>query len=248
MTNWLRHSAARGILTSRYPDRAATDEELPEAGRTPTARPEELARLSDGSRSLCPTGAIGERAVDQGRCIRCERCLAIGLRPSGSTAASVGTREELRGSSNAADRRPTPVAPFGTSLHVFMIDVGSCHACNAEVLALGSPYYDLNRLGLFFTNSPRHADVLVVVGVPTPEMAEPLRRTYEAMPRPKTVLAVGACAIDGGIFAGGPRTGSSVSDIVPVDLYVAGCPPPPVAILEGILALAGRGATAEEDR
>ena len=248
MTSWIRHSAARGILTSRYPDRAATDGELPEAGRTPTAHPEELARLSDGERSLCPTGAIREQAVDQGRCIRCERCFAFGLRPLGSPAMNAGTREELRESAGLADRRPTSVAPFGTSLHVFMIDVGSCHACNAEVLALGTPYYDLNRLGLFFTNSPRHADVLVVVGVPTPEMVEPLRRTYEAMPGPKAVLAVGACAIDRGIFADGPRTGSSVGEIVPVDLYVAGCPPPPVAILEGVLALAGRGATPEERR
>lgn len=120
------------------------------------------------------------------------------------------------------------------------MDVGSCNACNLEVLALANPYYDAYRLGIAFTNSPRHADLLIVVGVPTAALSEPLQRTYEAMPAPKAVLAVGACAIDGGIFEGGPEWIAPVRSIVPVDLYVTGCPPPPLAVLDGILRLAGR--------
>lgn len=121
-----------------------------------------------------------------------------------------------------------------------MIDVGSCNACNLEVLNLSSPYYDLTRLGFSFTNSPKHADALVVVGTLNPAMVEVLRRTYESMPEPKLVISVGACAISGGAFRGAQGFASSVNEAIPVDVTVPGCPPSPIQILEGLLLAAGK--------
>lgn len=251
MTSWIRHAYSKGIVTTSFPDTPPTPDELPSGTCAPGASPGVLSRLTADVRSLCPTEAITTTEVDQGKCVRCARCLHHGLFGSAGTSGTVGVRDALHwpdGHPPADPPRPDPpLATLARSVHVFLIDVGSCQGCNLEVLGLSNPYYDLNRLGLFFTNSPRHADVLVVVGVPTPAMVEPLRRTFEAMPSPKAVLAVGACAIDGGVFAGAPALRSPVSRVIPVDLYVAGCPPPPVAILEGLIRLARGpvGASAE---
>ena len=239
--SWIRHAFDRGILTSRYPAEPDREEELPLLGHA--------VAPSEGIPTAgipCPTAAISAEGVDQGRCVRCARCFAHGFRPVGGAEASAGTRSSLRWPGGHRDlsregSAPAPLPAFARSLHLFLIDVGSCQACNYETLQLANPYYDLHRLGLFFTNSPRQADVLIVVGVPTPAMAEPLRRTYEAIPDPKAVLAVGACAIDGGLFEDEGRPESRVAAIVPVDRYVAGCPPPPLAILEGLLEIGGRG-------
>jgi Ni,Fe-hydrogenase III small subunit len=124
---------------------------------------------------------------------------------------------------------------FGRSLHIRHVDAGSCNACESEIKLLTSPYYDLHRLGLFFTPSPRHADLLLVTGPITRGMEEPLRRTYEAMPDPKLVVAVGACACDGGLFAAGPFTRGGLTDVLPVDAYIPGCPPSPLALIHGLL-------------
>ncbi len=240
--SWLGQAAAIGILTTEFPRRPADPEELPAAARAPGAGPVALASLPPEVRAACPTGAISLTEIDQGKCVRCARCLPAGLVPAPDASANLGSRAGLRWPDGRppGGTGPAPLAELGPSLHVFLVDVGSCQGCNLEVMGLANPYYDLHRLGMFFTNSPRHADVLVVVGVPTAAMVEPLRRTFEAMPAPKAVLAVGACAIDGGIFAEAPGRAAAVGEIVPVDLYVAGCPPAPVAILEGILALGRR--------
>lgn len=125
---------------------------------------------------------------------------------------------------------------FGHSLHIRVVDAGSCNGCEIEIAALNNPYYDLERFGLHFVASPRHADCLLVTGPVTRNMADPLRRTYEATPSPKLVVAVGDCARDCGIFAGAYGVVGPVSEIVPVDVIVAGCPPAPDMILSGILA------------
>lgn len=125
---------------------------------------------------------------------------------------------------------------FGRSLHIRQIDAGSCNGCELEIGALNNPYYDLERFGMHFVASPRHADCLLVTGPVTVNMADPLRRTYEATPHPKIVVAVGDCARDCGIFAGAYGIAGSVADIIPVDVLIAGCPPAPAAILDGILA------------
>lgn len=244
MTSWIMQAARRGILTSRFPRAPATDEEFPDSGRPPAATARTLAGLDAEARAVCPTGAIGTDRLDQGCCIRCARCRPLGLNPVAGVDRNVGTRSGLVWPGGEPPARvavgPAPLAGIGRSLHLFFIDVGSCQGCNRELLGLASPYYDLERLGFALTNSPRHADLLVVVGVPTAAMVEPLKRTFAALPAPKAVLAVGACAIDGGIFH--DPSMPSVGEVVPVDLFVAGCPPPPIAILQGILALAGRAA------
>ena len=124
---------------------------------------------------------------------------------------------------------------FGRSLHIRQVDPGSCNGCELEISALNSPYYDLEQFGLHFVASPRHADCLLVTGPVTRNMADPLKRTYEATPDPKMVVAVGDCAHDCGIFKGAYAVFGSVADVIPVDVIVHGCPPTPRAILEGIL-------------
>lgn len=124
---------------------------------------------------------------------------------------------------------------FGRSLHIREVDAGSCNGCELEINALNNPYYDLERFGMHFVASPRHADCLLVTGPVTRNMADPLKRTYDATPDPKIVVAVGDCAQSCGIFAGGYGVVGPVSAIVPVDVLVPGCPPTPQVILRGIL-------------
>ncbi|CAA7624609.1 NADH-quinone oxidoreductase subunit B family protein [Magnetospirillum sp. UT-4] len=126
---------------------------------------------------------------------------------------------------------------LGRSLAIREVDAGSCNGCELEIHAVNNPVYDLERFGIKFTASPRHADVLLVTGPVTWNMAEALMRTYEATPAPKWVVAMGDCARDGGCFAGSYAVAGGVSAIIPVDLHIKGCPPPPRDILAGLLAL-----------
>jgi len=136
---------------------------------------------------------------------------------------------------------------LGRSLSIRMVDAGSCNGCELEINALANPYYDLERFGLHFVASPRHADVLMVTGPVTHHMATALRRTYDAMPAPKWVVAVGDCARAGGCFAGSYAVAGGVEAIVPVDLHIPGCAPSPNALLSGLLALLQKtGATARQ--
>ncbi|MCG6858650.1 MAG: NADH-quinone oxidoreductase subunit B family protein [Salaquimonas sp.] len=126
---------------------------------------------------------------------------------------------------------------LGRSLSIRQVDAGSCNGCELEIHALNNAYYDLERFGLHFVASPRHADVLLVTGPVTKNMAEALKRTYDATPDPKWVVAAGDCAANGGCFAGSYAVVGGVSEIVPVDLTISGCPPTPTALLEGLLAI-----------
>jgi Ni,Fe-hydrogenase III small subunit len=128
-------------------------------------------------------------------------------------------------------------ALLGRSLSIRQVDAGSCNGCELEIHALNNPYYDLERFGLRFVASPRHADVLLVTGPVTRNMAEALRRTWAATPAPKWVVAAGACARDGGCFAGSYAIEGGVAAVLPVDLHIPGCPPTPTQLLEGLLAL-----------
>ena len=123
------------------------------------------------------------------------------------------------------------------SVQVRHVDAGSCNGCELEIHALNNSFYDLERFGLRFVASPRHADVIMVTGPVTRNMAEALKRTYDATPSPKWVIAVGDCALNGGIFAGAYAVAGGVSAVLPVDLHIPGCPPPPTALLRGLLAL-----------
>jgi Ni,Fe-hydrogenase III small subunit len=128
-------------------------------------------------------------------------------------------------------------ARLGRSLSIRQVDAGSCNGCELEIHALNNAFYDLERLGLHFVASPRHADVLMVTGPVTKNMREALLRTYNATPDPKWVVAVGACAADGGIFAGSYAVAGGVGDVIAVDLHIPGCPPSPTVLLKGLIAL-----------
>jgi Ni,Fe-hydrogenase III small subunit len=142
------------------------------------------------------------------------------------------TLAELARSVNRAAR-----ARLGRSLSIRHVDAGSCNGCELEMHALSNAFYDLERLGLRFVASPRHADVLTVTGPVTTNMREALLRTYDATPDPKWVIAIGQCAADGGIFSKSYAVVGAVKDVIPVDLHVRGCPPSPTDILRGLIAL-----------
>ena len=131
------------------------------------------------------------------------------------------------------------LATLGRALAIRHVDAGSCNGCELEIHALSNAFYDLERFGLKFVASPRHADVLLVTGPVTKNMRQALERTYAATPDPKWVVAVGDCALDGGLFAGSYGVVGGVSAVVPVDLHIRGCPPTPTALLKGLIALMG---------
>jgi Ni,Fe-hydrogenase III small subunit len=147
-------------------------------------------------------------------------------------AADEAALIELAQSLNRAAR-----ARLGRSLSIRHVDAGSCNGCELELHALSNAFYDLERFGLHFVASPRHADVLTVTGPVTKNMREALLRTYNATPDPKWVVAIGNCALDGGIFADSYAVAGGVADVVPVDLHIRGCPPSPLQILKGLIAL-----------
>jgi formate hydrogenlyase subunit 7 len=143
--------------------------------------------------------------------------------------------------SAAQHLRDRTYALFGRSLHIRHVDAGSCNGCESELHALTNPYYDLNRLGIFIATSPRHADMLLVTGPVTRNMEEPLLATYAALPEPKLVVAAGTCACGGGIFSYenyAARTG--LDGLLPVDVYIPGCPPTPLALIQGLMVALGR--------
>ena len=147
-------------------------------------------------------------------------------KPSEAALAELATRVD-----QTARRR------LGRSLAIREVDAGSCNGCELEIHALNNAFYDLERFGFHFVASPRHADVLLVTGPVTVNMREALERTYAATPDPKWVVAVGDCGRDGGVFAGSYACVGGVSAVIPVDLHIPGCPPNPVQLLEGLLAL-----------
>ncbi len=148
--------------------------------------------------------------------------------PDSDDAAAV----ELAAALDRAARRR-----LGRSLAIRHVDAGSCNGCELEIHALNNAFYDLERLGLSFVAAPRHADVLLVTGPVTANMREALERTWRATPDPKWVVAVGDCARDGGMFRAGYAVVGGVSEVVPVDVHIAGCPPSPTQLLQGLIAL-----------
>ena len=160
-----------------------------------------------------------------------EGLLRFPLTEPAPPADDAAARELASELDRAARRR------LGRSLSIRQVDAGSCNGCELEIHALNNAFYDLERFGLRFVASPRHADVLLVTGPVTRNMAEALERTWRATPDPKWVVALGDCAADGGVFAGSPACLGGVSRVIPVDLHIPGCPPPPQEILRGLLAL-----------
>ena len=144
-----------------------------------------------------------------------------------------GPREELR--TRAPEIQAEVLRLLGRALAIRQVDAGSCNGCELEIHALNNPYYNIEGLGIKFVASPRHADLLLVTGPVSRHMAEALRRTYDATPAPKLVVAIGDCGCTGGIFGAGYASCGRVAEVIPVDVQVPGCPPPPIEILRGIL-------------
>ena len=147
--------------------------------------------------------------------------------------ASPGVKETSEALREAVARQ------FGRSLHIRTLDTGSCAACEQEIRLLAAPHYDLHRLGFFFTPAPRHADLLMVTGPMIRAFDHAARKTYQAMPGPKLVVATGACAL-GGVYQPDAFTHGGVGDVLPVDVWIPGCPPSPLALLQGLLVAVGR--------
>jgi Ni,Fe-hydrogenase III small subunit len=167
------------------------------------------------------------------------RAVLLGPRTEAAPAADPEGLEELALALGVSARRR-----LGRSLVIREVDAGSCNACELEIHALNNPYYDVERFGIKFAASPRHADVLLVTGPVAWNMAEALKRTYDATPDPKWVVAMGDCARDGGCFKGSYAIAGGVDAVIPVDLHILGCPPAPTQILASLIALmekAGRG-------
>jgi Ni,Fe-hydrogenase III small subunit/formate hydrogenlyase subunit 6/NADH:ubiquinone oxidoreductase subunit I len=160
---------------------------------------------------------------------------ATGTPPEGLASAQ---RESIESLGQQIQQRTAKL--LGRSLHIREVDAGSCNGCEVEIVNLNGPVYDIERFGIHFVASPRHADMLLVTGPVTRNMELALRKTYDAMPAPRLVVAVGACGCSGGIFGVNYATRGGVDAVVPVDVYIAGCPPNPHALLHGILIAMGR--------
>jgi Ni,Fe-hydrogenase III small subunit/formate hydrogenlyase subunit 6/NADH:ubiquinone oxidoreductase subunit I len=252
MAFWTFFGLAQGKATTDWPRRGDADGQEGVLGM-PRTHPELCAAGCADCVAVCPTGAITARAeapggiaVDYGRCIACQLCTEAcptgALSPSRDWAFGVRRREDLVWSETPAPAAaPAPgQRAFRRSLHVRHVDAGSCNGCESELQALHNPFYNLHRLGIFFTPSPRFADLLLVTGPVTHAMLAPLRATWEAMPEPRWVMAAGTCAVSGGIAGGTYATGHGLDGVLPVDLYLPGCPPNPAAIIAALLTFQGR--------
>jgi Ni,Fe-hydrogenase III small subunit/NAD-dependent dihydropyrimidine dehydrogenase PreA subunit len=205
---------------------------------------------------VCPTQAIarpdgGAVALDLGRCIFCTECIAAcpsgAITPTRDHRMAVNRREDLvLGAPGREELRLASALDeklrklFGRSLRLRQVSAGGCNACEADINVLGTIGWDLGRFGIQVVASPRHADGLLITGPVSRNMELALRKTYEAVPDPKIVIAVGACAIAGGPFVGHAEVLGGADAVVPVDLYIPGCPPHPLTILDGLLRLLDR--------
>ena len=238
MTKWIWRGIRTGIKTTSYP----LSPEL--ASGVSPGRPGGH-QGGDKSRLVierCHTGALhltGDQiGVDYRRCVHCFRCQRGAHSGIGwQTGYEWGSREEARD-----DDRATLGGAFQRSLHIRVVDCGACGACLSEIEQTNKPYYNMHRLGFFITPTPRTADVLLLAGPLTEHMRHPLSSAYNAMPTPKRVIAVGTCALSGGPFGPSFASNAGVTEAVPVDVVVPGCPPPPLAIIHAMLLLVGRAA------
>jgi Ni,Fe-hydrogenase III small subunit/formate hydrogenlyase subunit 6/NADH:ubiquinone oxidoreductase subunit I len=250
MLNFIRTRVQQGTRTADFPGGKPA---LPERFRGRPAL--DRSRCADCAKcgatmpsQLLQIDADGRPSLDVGGCLfspeEAAACPRGAIQFTTDHVMASRSREGLRTErgeielAGALDRRMRQL--FGRSLRLRSVAAGSCNGCEAELVALGNVVFDMARFGIQFVASPRHADGLVVTGAVNTNMRDALYRTYEATPEPKLVIAVGACAISGGPFRGSPEVADGVPSDIPVDLWVPGCPPHPLTILDGLLRLLGR--------
>jgi Ni,Fe-hydrogenase III small subunit/ferredoxin len=259
---WVLRGLRDGVVTTRWP---ARPDDYADTWHGP-ARPLPAARIPDpadpdslaGIEALCPTGAIvvgGNIRVDQGKCILCGHCVAerpdvfawsMGATGPGAAALTpdqliVPELPETDAAVEAARARLWQrTAALRRSVHIRHVDAGSDGSEEWEIQALLGPVYDIHRLGVFFTASPRHADVLLVTGAGARGMTVPLQTTYDAMPDPKVVIAAGTDAVSGGLLGESDATTGGIAATVPVDVWLAGSPPSPFGIINALLLAVGK--------
>ncbi|OGQ94352.1 MAG: hydrogenase [Deltaproteobacteria bacterium RIFOXYD12_FULL_57_12] len=249
MIDILRERWKQGYRTGAFPKQEPA---LPDRFRgLPVIRQEQCPPDCGQCQGQCPFDAVMATAegvgIDLGRCLFCGDCMVC---PHGCIAFSqdyrlaTRTREDLHLGRDelqlAAALKGRMKALFGRSLKLRQVSAGGCNACEADINVLGTLVFDLGRFGIQFVASPRHADGILVTGPVTKNMRAALLATYEAMPAPKLVIAAGACAIAGGPFRDSPETTGGINDLLPVDLFIPGCPPHPYTTLDGLLRLLDR--------
>lgn len=261
MLNILRARLHQGHRTSRFP------EEEPALSARFRGRPVlDVSRCAEGCRACsesCPTQALtaspGRLALDLGNCLFCADCVeacpedAITFTREFRLADRARARLVVRSPDEQPETRALALGDklrrlFGRSLKLRVVSAGGCNGCESDVNVLGTIGFDLGRFGIQLVASPRHADGLLITGPVTDNMREALKQTYEAVPEPRIVIAVGACAIAGGPYRGHDEVNDGADSTVPVDLYIPGCPPHPFTILEGLIGLLGRTARPTEER
>ena len=255
MSLWTLRGFRSGSATTDWPQKANGDHGQHGTLGMPRIGAERCGDDCRRCAQTCPTQAIaldtrGHLAeLEYGRCIACQLCVEVC--PSGtlqsSEAWAFGVRERadlqwsLEPQALAAEKLAAHIEKsFRGSLHIRHVDAGSCNGCESELQALNNPFYNLHRLGVFFTASPRAADLLLVTGTVTAAMQEPLLATWQAMPEPRRVLACGTCAVSGGVCGNTYASGNGLDGILPVDIWLPGCPPNPAAIIEALLLLLER--------
>jgi len=243
MLNVLKNRFEQGCKTSKYPKENV--QLLPRYRGRPQIKPDAPPDMASACAAACPQVAIdaSARTIDMGRCVFCGTCERVSkgtfVTFTQDFAISVAEKAHLTTQGNlpdlAAHSRQHFKRLFGRSLQLRQVSAAGCNACEADLNVLATPFFDLARFGINFVASPRHSDAIVVTGPISRNMKKALLETYEAVPAPKAVIAVGSCTLSGGPFRGSPEVSEGLDKLLPVDLFIPGCPPHPLTNLHALL-------------